>query len=339
MRASNPLSVEVLAYDACIAAELFAVADMLAMANAVVAKSSLTSAMPFTVSVVSTSGHVVRTSAGVCITPRKASRRADVLIVPGFNFAGSDELFDRLARCEDEVRWIKGMARLNKRIAGVCVGSFLLGEAGVLRSRTATTAWIVGGLFANRYPLVRLDLDRLLVRDGRVWTSGAVTAAYDLSLELVREQCGDAAATLLGKITLLDGNRLQSPYVLADVGTTTSDLVARACHIIRRRVATPFDLGALAKACKTSTRTLGRRFREELDCSPLQFAHKVRVERAKALLETTRLRVQDIPARVGYGDETTFRQIFTRHTGMTPSTYRQRFGRRSLLSSHDMKWA
>ena len=91
---------------------------------------------------------------------------------------------------------------------------------------------------------------------------------------------------------------------------------------IRRSIDKRFDLVALASACRTSTRTLGRRFRADLGCSPLQFAHKVKVERPKALLETTRMRVQDIPARLGYVDETTFRTIFTRHTGLTPASYR-----------------
>lgn len=332
---SEPFSVEIMVFDGCIAAEVFAVADMLDMANALASRKSPGNAPPFTVSVVSCSGHSVRTSAGVTLSAMRPARAIDMLVVPGFTFTAADQLLDRLDALTDETRHIARRFRSNAVIASACVGAFLLARAGVLNNRKATSAWIVAGLFQRQFPSVRLDVDQLLIRDGRIWTAGAVTAAYDLALHLVRERCGAEFAAMLGKIALIGTDRtLQSPFVLADVGgRTSSELVTRACHKIRRGVDRSFDLGALAKSCGASARTLNRRFQAELNCSPLQFAHRVKVERAKSLLETTRLRIQELPARLGYLDETTFRAIFSRHTGVTPVEYRRRFGRRSVTAN------
>lgn len=327
-------TVEVLAFDGCIAAEVFAVADMLAMANALGTKRGVASAPPFNVSVVSIGGQAVRTSAGVTISTQRPAQAPNMVIVPGFTFATGDDLLDRLAQLTDVKRLIRRRARADTTIGSACVGSFLLAAAGILDGRKATTAWIVAGLFERQFPKVHLDVDQLIVRDGRVWTTGAVTAAYDLALALVRDHCGTEAAAMLGKIALIGTDRtLQTPFVLADLGAASSELVSRACLKIRRNVDQPFDLRALAKSAGASTRTLNRRFQAELKCSPLAFAHKVKVERAKALLETTGIRVQELPARLGYADETTFRMIFARHTGLTPQTYRRRFGRSAL--EHD----
>ena len=319
--------VDVLVFDGFIAAEAFAIVDVLHMANVLAQRQGVPP--PFDVSLVSIGGRDVRASAGPTLSASPPSRRADIVITPGFSFSSADDLIARLAQLRSEASLIKRTFHSNRAVASICVGAFLLAEAGVLNGREATTAWIVGGLFQRRYPEVLLDIDRLIVTAGRAWTTGAVTAAYDLALKLVREQTTAEFAALLSKVILVGHDRnLQSPFVLADLGSRShSNVVARACHLMRRRVGSSFDLTALACSCATSKRTLNRRFRQELRCSPLQFFHRVKVERAKALLETTRMRISELPARLGYRDETTFRAIFARATGMTPARYRDHFRR------------
>jgi transcriptional regulator GlxA family with amidase domain len=328
MRA-KPFKVDILVYDGCLGAEAFAVADVLNMANALYQLGGRGRAPRFTAAIVSIGGRSVRTSAGATVTGDRPSTDADMFVVPGLHFTRVDELIDHMSQLTAECRHIKSYARRTSAIGSICVGAFLLAEAGVLDGRVATTGWIAGGLFKRRYPKCRLDIGQLLVRDGQIWTTGAVTAAYDLALALTRQSCGNAVADRLAKIILVGQDRtLQSPFVLADLESTSrADLVTRACHVMRRRSGQPYDLGELAGACRTSKRTLNRRFREEMQCSPLQFFHKIRIERAKSLLETTHLRLQELPERLGYADETTFRAIFKRLTGMTPGRYRQKFVR------------
>ena len=328
--AQAEVRVDILLFDDCIAAEAFGMADVLQMANTVARLRDPTQTAVFDVAMVSIKGRSVRVSAGPVIACGRPSRSADVLVVPGFAFSSGDALVAQLDRLGAEIGHVGRQVRRRRCcVASICVGAYVLAEAGLLAKRRATTAWIVANQFARRYPDVGLDLDQMLVRDGPVWTTAAVTAAYDLALALVREHAGAETAALLAKIILVGQDRhLQTPFVLADLGAPSrSDLVTRACHLLRREVATAFDLGRLAQACATSKRTLNRRFRAELGCSPLEFCHRIKVERAKALLETTKLRVSQIPGRLGYADETTFRAVFTRATGLTPSRYRERFRR------------
>jgi transcriptional regulator GlxA family with amidase domain len=329
LTSSSVFSVAVLLYDGCIAAEAFAVADVLHMANAVAQRQVPGRPPVFAVSLVSVGGSAVRVSAGVKIDAGRYSRPADLVVVPGFSFGSIDELLARLDQLTREVRFIRRLHRSNRSVASICVGAFVLAEAGVLTGRRATTAWIAGAAFKKRYPDILLDLDQLMVRDGRIWTTAAVTAAYDLVLQLVRVHANSDLAAVLSKIILLgQDRRLQSPFVLADLDNVSrSDVVSRACHQLRRRVGDAFDLTQLAAMCATSKRTLNRQFRREMGCTPLTFCHRVKIERAKTLLETTRLRISEIPGRLGYADESTFRMIFTRETGETPSRYRQRFRR------------
>lgn len=325
----GPFKVDILVYEGCLAAEAFAVADVLNMANAIYQLGGRGRSPRFAAAIVSIEGRKVRTSAGATVTGKRPTADADMLVVPGLHFVRADELIDRATHLEAECRYIRASTRKNAVVASICVGAFLLAEAGVLDHKAATTGWIVGGLFKRRYPKCQLDIDQLLVRDGQIWTTGAVTAAYDLALALTRQYCGEVYANRLGKIILVGQDRtLQAPFVLADLESPSrTDIVTRACHLMRRRSGQPFDLAELASACRTSKRTLNRRFREEMQCSPLQFFHKIRIERAKLLIETTRLPLQALPERLGYSDDTTFRAIFKRLTSMTPGQYRRKFTR------------
>ncbi len=70
----------------------------------------------------------------------------------------------------DVVAWLKRVAPTARRVTSVCSGAYFLAEAGLLRGRRATTHWSRTDHFARRYPRVRLDADRIFIRDGNVWT-------------------------------------------------------------------------------------------------------------------------------------------------------------------------
>ncbi len=325
----QPFVVDVLLYEGCVASEAFAVTDVLRMANTLAMQQGFSRTELFKVSLVSIDGCSVCVSAGVTIAAMHPSTSANLIVVPGLHFENGDDLINRLSLLGPQVSYLQRIFGANRTVASICVGAFLLAEAGALNGRRATTAWIVARMFARRYPGVMLDRDQLLVSDQSTWTTGAVTAAFDLALALVRDKVGGDFAALLSKMILVDHDRrLQSPFVLTGIGDEAkSDSVGRACNWLRLHIHSPFDLSALAKHCATSTRTLQRLFQIDIGCSPLQFFHNVKVERAKSLLETTNLRISELPNRLGYIDESAFRAIFVRSTGMTPTTYRRRFRR------------
>jgi len=322
------MRIGVLAYDTCFGAELFGVADVLRMANHVAALAG-GEPVPFKIAIVGAAGGAIAVAGGVRLEVGRLRGPIDLLVVPGFDFARPAELDVRLRALRREVRLVRRVFARGTPVASVCVGAFLLGEAGLLHARQATTAWAFAPVLAQRYPTARVDANALVVHDGGVTTCAAFSAAFDLAMRLVRQHAVPHVADRTAKLTLISATRdSQGPYVdaslLPAVAAPFSDMVKTW---LLQRVRQPYDLPRLAKAFHVSSRTLLRRFRSDTDQSPLEFLQSVRIARAKMLLETTALPVAEIMAEIGYGDLSTFRRLFQARVGTTPARYRREFRR------------
>ncbi|MFD4630165.1 GlxA family transcriptional regulator [Streptomyces sp. NPDC058284] len=340
---SSALRVSVLAYPGCFASQVYGVLDLLTMAGHVAAAQGRPGPS-YRVTVVSPRRRV--TASGGAGIEVAALRPADVLIVPGFETApgpgpgagaGAGPDFDGvLARLGPETAAVRAQAQAGGALVSVCVGAFLLAEAGLLHAREATTSWLYADQFARRYPQVRLRPQELVVSDGGVTTTAAFSAMYDFALRLIREHDGPRIARSTARITLLDDARsTQSAYVdtelLPAVGRGFSPGVKRW---LEQNLQTRYDLPALAREFGVSTRTLLRRFGQETGLSPLAYLHTARVRRAKHLLETTERTIASVAAEVGYRDPGGFSEIFARHTGHRPSAYRAAFRRPAQDPEH-----
>jgi transcriptional regulator GlxA family with amidase domain len=320
----SPLRVGVLAYPGCFASEVFGVPDLLAMASHVAAARG--SAEPsYAVSVVSPR-RTVRAAGRARIEVARPGP-VDVLLVPGFELAPRIDLDAMLADLAPELECIREQAESGIAVVSICVGAFLLAEAGLLNGRSATTSWLFADRFARRYPSIRLRPDRLVVTDRGVTTTAAFSAMYDFAVQLVRGHDGPAVARSTARIALVDDARsCQTPYVDASLlpsgGQEFSDEVRRW---LDQHLRTRYDLPALASRFHVSTRTMLRRFGEQTGQSPLAYLQAARVRRAAHLLETTDRTVASIAAAIGYRDPGTFSAMFARHTGRRPSDYRATF--------------
>lgn len=325
--------VELLIYDGCLGSEIFAVFDVLRMANALAARGRRSSDPPFDIAIVAVSTRKRRLSGGIEIVP-SASCMPHVLVVPGVEFHDMEDLLGRVEGLSRETGFLRRAQASGTRLASICVGAFVLASAGLLDGRRATTAWLAADTLKRRWPTIKIDPDLTLVTDGSITTGGAVTAAYDLALLLVEQHLGLELAASLRKIILLDvDRRQQTPFVLQDFieAPKHSHPIGKAKQWLRRNIAEAYDLKSLAAASGLSVRTLLRRFRREVGMAPHQFHHQLKIERARHLLETTTLKVAQIPQEIGYSDEVAFRMLFKRVTGMTPTSYRRKFG---LLAAH-----
>lgn len=327
-----PLRVSVLAYPGCFGSEVFGVLDLLTMAGHVAAARGAGEAS-YEASVVSPRRRVT-VSGGVGIGV-SAMRPADVLIVPGFDISPAADLDTTLAHLKPEVTSIRAQAAAGTAVVSICVGAFLLAEAGLLAGREATTSWLYADRFARRYADVGVRSEELVVTDRGVTTTAAFSAMYDFALRLVREHDGPRVARSTARIALLDDARsTQAAYVdlglLPAVGSGFSLGVKRW---LDQHLAARYDLSALAEEFGVSTRTLLRRFGDEAGETPLAYLHSARVRRARHLLETTDRTVARIAADVGYRNAGAFGQVFTRHTGRQPSTYRATFRRHDTPAS------
>jgi len=199
-------------------------------------------------------------------------------------------------------------------MSAACIGTFVLAESGLLDHQDSTTTWWLAPLFRRRYPSVRLDESRMIVKSGKVVTAGAALSHIDLALWLIRQR-SPRLAGLVARYLVVDSRPAQSVYALVDHLTHSDPLVERFERWARASLGTGFSLDQAAAAVGASKRTLARRMRAVLGKSPLSYFQELRVERAVHLLKTTDQSVKTIAARVGYADDLTLRALLRRRLG------------------------
>ncbi|MHA6740286.1 GlxA family transcriptional regulator [Rhodococcus erythropolis] len=318
------MRVGVLAYEGCLAAEIFVFTDLLLIANRVADGAP---ADPFEVSVIAASGTPVVAAGGFSLGVQEGHHDIDHLVVPGFDLVPSEDPTTRLSLWDREIELIRACEARGVRVSSVCVGAYLLGEAGLLDGRRCTTSWLYGADLASRYPGATVRTDSLIVQDDGVTTTAAFTAALDLATALVREHLGDKIARTTARITLAPENRTsQSPYIVDSMlpvkHTQFADDVG---SWLVERMAEPYDLDLLSDAFHLSTRTMLRKFKDETGESPRSYLQRARIRKAKRLLESTDWSLGKILGHIGYQDPGTFRRLFTDRVGISPADYRKRF--------------
>ncbi|MGN2406703.1 GlxA family transcriptional regulator [Pseudomonas syringae] len=217
-----------------------------------------------------------------------------------------------------------------KLIVGLCLGSFVLGDAGLLDGKEATTHWAAREEFARRFPEVRFNPEVLYVSAGNIITSAGTVAAIDCCLHLVRQRLGADVANRTAKMLVTPPHRQggQAQYVEYSVPqlsneTNLSNVMAWA----RANLAIDLSLDVLADMAKMSRRTFTRRFRETTGTTVTKWLNAQRVARAQELLETTDLPIECVAGEAGFGTPLSLRQQFGAHLGTSPSHYRRTFFR------------
>lgn len=279
--------------------------------------------------VVSVDGEPVRTAAGRPLAVDGALRLrrlkpGDVLVLPGLGMATSPQIVAALER-PDIARGALQVARAaasGVRVAASCSATFVLAAAGVLDGRRATTTWWLGPTFAQRFPRVRLDTDRMVVESGMVLTAGSAFAHADLMLAVVSRTLSPAVAHTVARYLVLDERASQARYMVLGHITGSEPVLRKLEAFIVANLDRQISIAEMARATATSARTLARRAAQGLGLSLQRFAARLRVARAVHLLETTRRPIDDIAALVGYADPAAFRRVFRRETGEAPRARR-----------------
>ncbi len=246
---------------------------------------------------------------------------ADLVVVPACIMKGYEQpraLVEHLAEAH---------AR-GARIAGICSGAFILAEAGLLDGREATTHWMYAEELRRRFPQVQVSEDALYVDEGSVLTSAGTAAGLDLCLHIVRNDYGSARAMEVSRRMVVaphrEGGQSQyAPAHLPDTGGRSG--LAPVLDWASNRLADPLSVDDLAARAGMSTRTLGRRFVEETGTAPVRWLNLQRLDRARALLETTDFPIDRIARESGLGTESNMRQHFRDRLDTTPSAYRRAF--------------
>jgi len=310
------MKVYVLALSDVFDTGLAAVLDAFQTANELAEMSGLSSPR-FEVEIVGVR-KAVKTSQGLIVPVIATSKRAipDWVVVPAIGFKMPEPLQAALARSEvrDAVKMLRWWAGRGASMAAACIGTFILAESGLLDDQDVTTTWWLAPFFRQRYPKVRLDESRMVVKSGKVVTAGAALSHMDLALSLIRQKSPRLAA-LTAKYLVVDPRPSQSAYILADHLAHSDAMVERFERWARGRLTHGFSLDDAATAAGASKRTLARRMHSVLGKSPLSYFQELRVERAVHLLKTTHESVEEIAGRVGYADGVTLRTLLRRRLG------------------------
>ncbi|MBS0449688.1 MAG: helix-turn-helix domain-containing protein [Proteobacteria bacterium] len=255
----------------------------------------------------------------------------DALIVPGVDHANADDLGAQIDALVPEQDLLRELAGRGVPLLFGCSATCLVARTGLLDGRSATTSWWLGSYCRAHFPAVNLQAQDILVEDGALVSSAGVTSYFDLALWLVGKHAGDDLRQSAARMLLHDSRReSQAPYVAAALADGEGPVVIeRARKWLGRRLDQPWTVQALARHCRTSERTLLRRFKEVAGVGPVQYLQQMRVERAKALLESTLLSLESIAVRCGYQDVSTLHKVFKQWARLTPNEYRSRFGFRA----------
>lgn len=251
------------------------------------------------------------------------SRRMDVLIL----LAGvGPEISETIRLLEEESDNTRSLIRLAERqdaiIASTCGASYLIAATGLLDGKRATISWWLKKEASSRFPLVRWEPSRMIIRQGRIYTTGAAFAGLELINRLLVDLGFQKQERLARKLMVLPPPReFQSPY--EEPATEDERPFLRKINRLATKNIQDLNFQYLAQCLGMSSRSLSRKFTEELQISPGKWIQEKRLEVAKALLETTKLTISEICYRVGYQDPPSFSRLFSSSSGMTPAEYRR----------------
>ncbi|MFF2549731.1 GlxA family transcriptional regulator [Nocardia sp. NPDC058058] len=273
----------------------------------------------------------VTTSAGVRVLPDStfedlAARAIDTLIVPGAVEVDADRRVR--AVCDPMVvGWVKALSGNARRIASVCVGAHILADAGLLDGKRATTHWSTAQQLAADHPAVEVDADPIYIRSGDVWTGAGLTACLDLSLALVADDFGDAAALRVARqlVMYLKRPSGQSQFSVSLEPLSTTRRIDELRLYISRHIAEPLTVTELAAQAHVSERQLSRVFKTDLGMTPAAYIESARVEAARNHLETSDHTLARIATLSGFNTTDTLTRAFRRILDTTPTEYRNRF--------------
>ncbi|MBO1073627.1 GlxA family transcriptional regulator [Roseomonas marmotae] len=225
------------------------------------------------------------------------------------------------------VNWLRERHGTGTSLGSICTGAFLLGETGLLSGRCVTTHWIFEEAFQARFPEARTDAARLLIDDGDIITAGGAMAWTDLVLKLIDRHLGPVVMMETARRLLVDPpGREQSYYSAFTPRLSHGDgAILKVQHWLQATEAKDADLATLAAQAGLEERTFLRRFQKATGLTTTEYYQRLRVGKARELLQSSPLTADQVAWEVGYSDPGAFRKVFTRIVGLTPAEYRKRF--------------
>jgi transcriptional regulator GlxA family with amidase domain len=238
----------------------------------------------------------------------------------------------------DFITWIREAAGRSRRVASICTGAFLLAEAGLLDGKQAVTHWKFCDRLALEYPKVQVRRDPIYLQDGKIYTSAGITAGIDLSLALVEEDQGHEVSLQIARFLVMflvrPGGQAQYSHMLSHQATASQPLRELQVWMLEH-LRDSMTVESLADRLGVSARHFTRVCLQETGINPGQLIHRMRVEAAQQLIDSSKMGLKEIADACGFQSPDAMRRAFSRVLGVTAAEYASRF-RRQPEDAHGM---
>ena len=233
------------------------------------------------------------------------------------------------------VSWVRNRHAAGSTLVSLCSGAFILAETGLVDGRSVATHQICADALVKRFPKVIVDTNRRIIDHGDIITAGGFLSWVDIGLFLVDRILGPAIRAETARFVLDDPTANEAHYFtgFAPRQTHGDRAVLKAQAWVHMRDGRGVSLAALATAAGLERRTLLRRFASATGMTPIEYCRRVRIARARELLEGGELSQKEIAGSLGYQDVASFARAFHKAVGSAPGAYRKRFGHKGLSSA------
>ncbi|MFC3150355.1 GlxA family transcriptional regulator [Litoribrevibacter euphylliae] len=228
---------------------------------------------------------------------------------------------------EELLSFINHVHRKGGILCSACAGAFLLGAAGQLNHKRVTTHWKLAEQLQSSFPDAHLQAESILINEGNLITAGGIMSWVDLGLELVAHFMSPQVMRNLGKYLIVDTGKREQRYYQSFTPRMDHgyEAILKTQHYLHKHYGDAIKIEELASQSFMTKRTFLRKFTEATGLKPLQYLQRVRIQSACNLLESTQQTAEQIAFKVGYEDVNSFRKVFTKIMGLTPTEFKDRF--------------
>ena len=315
--------IGVLGFDGVTAAHLVAPGDAFAAATL---HSGYGDRIPcYQTYIIGLSPEPFRAESGIIFRPHETLQIAhelDAIIVPGGKGLREGEASDRISD------WLLTRANGTRRIVAISTGVYGLAPTGLLDGREVTTHWRFSGDVARRFPKLRVDHKRPLVKDGAFYTSNSLSAAIDLSLSLIEEDYGSHVALAVAEelgMPVMHRNGQEPLSKPLKFDSQPTDRFAEVVPWIMRNLNEDLSVNNLARRACMSPSHFSRAFKSIIGNTPAEFVETLRMNEVKRRLSIPKRTLDAVAASVGFSDGQAFRRAFERRFGTKPRSYLKNF--------------
>jgi transcriptional regulator GlxA family with amidase domain len=251
----------------------------------------------------------------------------DVVIIPPNNITSPQEAEVLLNKNNLLLQWISEKYNQKAEIISLCTGAYFLAECGLLNGMPATSHWGAMEDLQKRYPLIDFKPDHVVTHSKAIITGGGGFSSLNALLYFIEKNSTKAIAVELSKYYALDYGRTSQSIFSIFSGQRRHDdhEIHQAQNFIEKGVKTDISVEQIADRVHMSKRNFIRRFKNATTLNPIEYIQRVKVEAAKKALETGDTNIADITYSIGYNDLKTFRTLFKRVTGLTPTDYKNKY--------------